>query len=236
MRDNELFDTGELKRIDGRYVGTYHAYPEPGYETGPAVIGLAFSDDLERWEVGDPVLEPDSTYRWESGGLYKSWLMEAGATYYLFYNAKNKRGKSEPWLEETGFASSPDLRNWQRHSGNPVLRVGASGEWDDKFAADPCVLSHDGGWVMFYYGNCSDGHARNGVAFSDDLIKWKKGGEVLIDVGPDGSIDSRYAHKPGIMTKDGRLYHFYCGVAPAADRRLGEIEHGEVRGITLATA
>ena len=83
---------------------------------------------------------------------------------------------------------------------------------------------------MFYYGNSSDGHARNGVAYSDDLIHWEKGNTVLIDVGPAGSIDSMYAHKPGIITNNGTLYHYYCAVAPAADRQLGEIEHCEVRG------
>jgi len=41
---------------------------------------------------------------------------------------------------------------------------------------------------MFYYGNCSDGHARDGVAFSGDLLNWQKGGEVLIDVGAPGSL------------------------------------------------
>lgn len=39
-----------------------------------------------------------------------------------------------------------------------------------------------------------DGHARDGVAFSDDPFTWRKGGQVLIDVGEEGSIDSQYAH------------------------------------------
>ena len=236
MRDNELFGPSALKKVDGRFVGTYHAYPEPGYETGPAVIGICYSEDLIEWDVGDPVLEPDLTCAWECGGLYKSWLMEADGTYYLFYNAKNKAGKSTPWLEETGVATSTDLVSWKRYSGNPVLKVGKSGDFDDKFASDPCVLKHNGTWIMFYYGNCTDGHARDGVAFSDDLFSWEKGNQILIDVGPVGSIDSRYAHKPGIITKDGRLYHFYCAVSPAEDPRQGEIEHGEVRGISVATS
>ena len=236
MRDNELFGPSTLKRVDGRFIGTYHAYPEPGYETGPGMIGLCNSEDLRTWVVDDPILRPDPTWEWESGGLYKSWLMEADGVYYLFYNAKNKLGKSSPWLEETGVATSTDLENWERYSGNPVLKVGPAGDFDDKFASDPCVLRHNGTWIMFYYGNCSDGHARDGVGFSDDLLHWQKGNRVLVDVGPDGSIDSKYAHKPGIITKDGRLYHFYCAVAPAEDRHLGEIDHSEVRGISVATS
>ena len=88
---------------------------------------------------------------------------------------------------------------------------------------------------MFYFGLCSDGYARDGVAFSDNLRDWRKSGEILIDVGPAGSIDARYAHKPGIIGRDGALYHFYCAVAPARNTQMGDIVHDEVRGISLAT-
>ena len=58
VRQNELGSPGELKRVDGRFLGVYHAYPKPGLEEGPAVIGLARSDDLMRWEVESPCLRP----------------------------------------------------------------------------------------------------------------------------------------------------------------------------------
>jgi len=234
LRDNALFGPGRLKQVDGRFVGTYHAYPQPGYETGPAVIGLCDSADLHTWDVHPPVLEPDPACAWEAGGLYKSWLMEVDGVYYLFYNAKNR--SSWPWIEQTGVAVSSDLIHWERHPGNPVLRVGAPGEFDDVFASDPCVLQHDGAWVMFYFGNCSDGHARDGAAFSDDLLHWRKAGEVLVDVGPEGALDSRHAHKPGIISRDGQLYHFYCAVAPTTERRSGNIVRDEIRSIALATS
>ena len=234
LRDNELCGPATLKQVDGRFVGTYHAYPRPGYESGPAVIGLCYSGDLRTWEVADPILEPDPACAWEAEGLYKSWLMEVDGTYHIFYNAKNRA--DWPWVEQTGMATSTDLVHWVRHPENPVLRVGVPGQFDDLFASDPCVFRHEQSWVMFYYGNSSDGHARDGVAFSDDLVHWVKGGEVLIDVGPPGSIDSRYAHKPGIIARNGRLYHLYCAVAPAGGRQLGEIEHNEIRGITFATS
>ncbi len=233
LRDNELLGPSTLKRVGGRFVGTYHAYPEPGYEAGPAVIGLCFSDDLRSWDVRPPVLEPNPSYGWEAGGLYKSWLLESEGTYYLFYNAKNRT--SDPWIEQTGFATSSDLIHWTRHPANPVLKVGSGGAFDDRFASDPVVLKHESAWLMFYFGLCSDGHARDSVAFSDDLIYWRKSEEILIDVGPAGSIDYRYAHKPGIIGKDGNLYHFYCAVATAQNKQLGDIVHDEVRGISLAT-
>ncbi len=229
LRDNELYGPGTLKKVNSRFLGVYHAYPRPGYEQGPGVLGLCFSPDFRTWELGDPILEPDPAYEWESAGLYKGWIVEAAGTYYLFYNAKNKRS-----TEQIGVALSADLVHWRRWDQNPVVRTGAPGSFDDRFASDPCVLRHNDTWIMFYYGNCSDGHARDSVAFSEDLPEWQKSGEALVDVGTEGSIDSKYAHKPGIIAKDGSLYHFYCAVAPAANRRIGEIEYSEVRGISFA--
>jgi predicted GH43/DUF377 family glycosyl hydrolase len=234
LRDNELTGPATLQRVGGRFVGTYHAYPEPGYEAGPAVIGLCFSDDLRTWDVRPPVLVPDPSCSWEAGGLYKSWLLEHDGTYYLFYNAKNRT--DEPWIEQTGFAFSRDLVTWQRFGGNPVLRVGGAGQFDDHFASDPCVLRDGDTWIMFYFGLCTDGHARESAALSDDLHQWRKTGEVLIEVGPPGSIDSQYAHKPGIIARGPVLHHFYCAVAPAGALRPGDVGRREVRGIAVATS
>lgn len=232
LRDNDLYGPSSLKKVDGRFIGTYHAYPRAGYESGPGAIGLCYGDDLYHWEIQEPILRAEDGMAWEAGGLYKSWLLEHEGTYYLFYNAKNR--DRWPWIEQTGVALSNDLVHWERYGGNPVLRVGPAGSFDDLFASDPCVLRRGDAWIMFYYGNCSDGHARDSVAWSRDLLHWVKLDQILVDVGPPGSIDARHAHKPGIITRDGRLFHFYCAVSPASDPRMGEIEHNEVRGIAVA--
>lgn len=234
LRENDLYSQGRLKQVDGRFVGTYHAYPDVGYENGPAVIGLCFSEDLKRWELGEPVLYPDPDCAWEAGGLYKSWILEFDGTYYLYYNAKNSA--SAPWVEQTGVALSKDLKHWERHPGNPILPLGPAGAFDDVFASDPCVLRLQDQWAMFYFGLSSDGHARDGVAFSTDLLNWKKADEVLVDVGAEGSVDSRYAHKPALIARDGTVYHFYCAVSPAQTRMIGQEECSEERGITFASS
>jgi predicted GH43/DUF377 family glycosyl hydrolase len=234
LRDNDLFGEGCLKKVNGVFIGTYHAYPKPGYEAGSAVIGLAYSKDLRHWVLDKPVLYPDEGGDWEQGGLYKSCLLEHEGVYYMFYNAKNR--PEWPWVEQIGLATSLDLKKWKRFEKNPVLTIGRKGSFDDVFASDPCVLKHNGFWIMFYYGLSSDGHARNSVAFSRDLFKWEKSGEILIDVGPRGAVDELYAHKPSVIFRNGKLYHFYCAVTPAENRRMGEIEYHEIRGITVATS
>ena len=234
MRENALWGSSELKCVNGRFVGTYHAYPGAGYEVGPAIIGLCYSDNLLDWEVGPAVLEPGSAGTWDGGGLYKSWLMEVDGTFYLFYNAKNQDRK--PWIEQTGFATSSDLVSWTKSDLNPVLPIGAPGDFDDLYASDPCILLKDDTWIMFYFGYSSDTHARDGFATSNDLTTWVKSGEILIDIGSPGSFDDKYAHKPGIIAHDGILYHFYCAVTQFPSRRLGEIEHTEIRGISVASS
>ncbi len=237
LRDNDLFGSGELRRIDGRYVGTYHAYPKPGYEAGPAVIGMCLSDDLRTWDLSEPVLRAGDGAEWEHAGLYKSCIVEfppgSSHRFAMYYNAKNREND---WLEQTGVAFSDDLVRWERYDGNPVLPVGPAGAFDDVFASDPCVLRVDDAYAMFYFGLSSDGYARDGVAFSRDGLRWQKSDEVLIDVGAEGEIDSRYAHKPSLFAHNGQVFHYYCAVAPKPPGSVGDVDYNQVRGITAAVS
>lgn len=222
VRENDVFGAGKLKRVRGRRLGVYHAYPNPGYEQGSAVIGLAWSSDLRRWELEPPCLRAEEGADWERGGLYKPCLVEHGGTFYLYYNAKTT---GRPWREQTGVATSRDLRRWTRYAGNPILRNGGAGSPDERFASDPCVLRYRGGWAYFYFGLDAKGAARDLLAVGRDLFSAEKSGAPLIDVGGPGAIDERYAHKPSVIWRKGVLYHFYCAVSKA-----------NVRGISVATS
>ncbi len=229
VRQNELASRGELKKVRGRFLGVYHAYPNPGYEEGPAVIGLCWSDDLMHWEIDSPCLRPEDGADWENGGLYKACLVEHEGTFYLFYNAKTKnlpREKGGGWVEQTGVATSTDLKNWKRYASNPTIPNGGPGSWDERFASDPCVLLDGKRWVFFYYSLDRKGKARDLLALGDDPFHPVKVNEILIDVGPPGSVDSTYAHKPGVVSHLGMLYHFYCAVSGRGPN--------EVRGISVA--
>jgi len=243
VRDNDLASPGELRRIDGWYYGTFHAYPGAGYETGPASIGFARSRDLTSWERVGGVLSPHDpdAGAWERGGLYKSWLMQHDDLFYVFYNAKDVDDYGSvlvppPWIEQTGVAVSRDLVTWERLSEAPVLAVGEPGAFDERFASDPCVLRDGDHWVMFYFGLAADGHAREGFATSRDLRTWTKADDVLIDVGTSGSIDALYAHKPAVITWEGRLEHYYTAVSLLEEpARVGDRVQPELRGIARAT-
>jgi len=210
LRDNDLRSSAMLKKVNGRYLGAWHAYPNPGYEVGPAVIGLAWSDDLRHWERSEPILEPDPNTAWEAGGLYKPYLVKDGGTYYLYYNAKNTEKR---WHEQTGVAVSQDLKTWHRYPGNPIIANGPEQAWDARFASDPAVLRLGKQWALYYFGLAWDGKARDLLALGPDPYHFTKVPEIMVDVGPPGSIDEDYAHKPALISWQGDLYHFYCAVS-----------------------
>lgn len=224
IRENDLHSPGRLVSIDGQYVGAYHAYPNEGLEQGAAVIGLCRSKDPRHWHIEPPSLKPQDGAPWEHGGLYKPCLLKYRDKFYLFYNAKNRTDRG--WHEQTGVAMSRDLQTWTRYEGNPVIRNGPSGSLDSRFASDPCVLKNGREWALFYFGLDDRGVARDLVALSPDLLHATKCPEILVDVGPPGSIDSAYAHKASLIEYRGDLYHFYCAVS-IKNRK-------ETRGISVA--
>ena len=232
--DKNGYSVRGLKKIDGKYWMMYHSYPGEGYESGPAEIGLAWTADesLMHWEFSDaPVFSWRGGASFERGGLYKCWLIEHEGRFYLFYNAKDI--DSSGWIEQTGGAVSDDMFHWKRLPDNPILPV-TKGAWDSRFCSDPVVKwdSRTGLWVMFYYGlgNLS---ACDGLAFSRDLLHWEKYPIPILTVGGAGTIDSIYAHKPGVIAADGALYHFYCACRPHREGDPAD-NGGEFRCISVA--
>lgn len=223
VRENGIHSPGSLKRVRGRFLGAWHAYPNGGYEQGAAVIGLCWSDDLYHWQMEPPCLHAEDGADWERGGLYKPCLVEHAGTYYLFYNAKTQEAR---WHEQTGVATSRDLKTWHRYGGNPLVRNGTRATWDDRFASDPCVFLDGKKWLLFYFGLDGAGKARDLLATGRDPFDFQKSGEIMVDVGPPGSVDSTYAHKPSMIFHSGTLYHFYCAVS-------GQWPD-EIRGVAVA--
>lgn len=229
VRENGLTLPGKLKKVRGRYLGAWNAYPNAGYEEGAAVIGLAWSDDLLHWELTDPVLLPADGAPWEHGGLYRPNLVEQDGVFYLYYNAKTDlllKSQGGGWHEQSGVATSRDLKTWTRYEGNPILRNGGPGSWDARFASNPFVVRNKHLWGMYYFGFDAHGKARELLALGTDPFHFEKVNEIMIDMGAPGTVDETFAHKPCVIWHDGALYHFYCAVS-------GKWPH-EVRGISVA--
>ncbi len=250
LRDKNLHGTGEALKVNGQYLAAWNAYPSAGYEEGAAVIGLATSPDLLRWTLSSPILTPANGAPWERGGLYRPDLMLDGATYYLYYNAKTDtlpKSEGGGWREQTGVATSADLRHWVRSPLNPILPNGPRGSAtypssnplhalspttpdarDSRFASNPYVVRNGSQFAMFYFGfgYQRPGRACEMLALGSDPLHFTKVSEVLIDTGAPGTIDETFAHKPSVLYHRGMLYHFYCAVSGKYPT--------EVRGIAVA--
>jgi predicted GH43/DUF377 family glycosyl hydrolase len=229
VREDGLTSLGRVKKVKGRYLGAWNAYPNVGYEAGAAVIGLAWSDDLLHWELTDPILFPGDGAPWEHGGLYRPNLIVRDDIFYLYYNAKTDllpKSEGGGWHEQSGVATSSDLRKWTRYSGNPILRNGGPDSWDARFASNPFVVRNKNLWGMYYFGLDHHGVARELLALGRDSYHFAQVDEIIIDRGAPGAVDETFAHKPSVIFHDGALYHFYCAVS-------GKWPN-EVRGISVA--
>lgn len=250
LRDKNLYGTGEAIRVEGRYVAAWNAYPSPGYEEGAAVIGLAYSPDLLHWNLTEPILNPGEGAAWEHGGLYRPDLFLHDGTYYLYYNAKTDtlpQSEGGGWHEQSGVATSRDLKQWTRSSLNPLLRNGPRGSdtWpkddarsaqrppvpdarDSRFASNPFVMQNGRDFAMFYFGYDFErpGRACELLALGSDPLHFNKVPEVLVDTGAPGTVDATFAHKPSLIYHEETLYHFYCAVSGAYPN--------ENRGIAVA--
>jgi predicted GH43/DUF377 family glycosyl hydrolase len=201
-----------LKKWNGKYWVLYSCYPKQGgYELRSGAQGAAWSDDGDTWHRASedtPILSIEGAAEWEKDCIYAPWLLEHGGRFWNFYNAANGG------IEQTGIVTSTDMLHWTRFDGNPVLRNGGPGSFDDQFCSDGKVFRDGDHWVMFYFGVGQEG-AHIMAAFSRDLYHWTRHSEPLYRAGGNPSgLDKTYAHKISLVYNpaDDTYYLFYCAV------------------------
>lgn len=201
-----------LKKHKEKYWALYGCYPrQGGYELRPGAEGLAWSEDGISWTRASDkaILTIEQAEQWEKSCIYQPWLVENDGLYFNFYNA------AEEEYEQLGLATSKDLFNWKRYSGNPIIK-NREGGYDEIFASDGKVFWDEDHWVMIYFGVDADRFAHIMVAFSKDLFNWIAAPEPLHRAGDHpGRLDQRYAHKVSLVydaNKD-TYFMYYCAVS-----------------------
>lgn len=181
----------------------YRMYYTGRSKDGDWAIGTATSTDLIHWDKHpEPILR--SGKDWDKQ-LDFPWPIKVNDTYYLYLEAKESvqlsdseeppeiKGKAQTihhmYTRSTGLATSSDGIHFQKHP-HPVLRPDPTGTWDHNGICASRVYRHSDDYYMFYAG--SDGNvARSGLAFSKDLLNWKRyEHNPVIDVGSAGAWDS----------------------------------------------
>ncbi|HSQ76655.1 MAG TPA: hypothetical protein VLT13_13910 [Bacteroidota bacterium] len=112
--------------------------------------------------------------------------------------------------------------SWNRYKGNPVFPA-VQGTWMESQTANPDYLRM-GDTVFMYFRGQRDGHDRIGVATvpasSFDGVTWQISGTPLIDVGGPGTWDENHALDPATVLFNGKVFLYYTGVSPKADRAI----------------
>ena len=124
--------------------------------------------------LGGPVVPGD----WDETQVRYPYVLQQGGLYHMWYSALDVYG-----IQRIGYATSPDGVNWTKHPANPVLDVGAAGEWDSAYIEAPMVIYEGGEFKMWYSGG--DGsHSQIGYATSPDGVAWtKSAANPVLEIG-----------------------------------------------------
>ena len=109
---------------------------------------------------------------------------------------------------------------WTKYSGNPVLNLGSSGDWDDSGVILPAVIKESDTFKMWYHGD--DGSAtRIGYATSEDGVTWtRSASNPVLVLGSSGSWDGVSILDPTVLF-DGSNYHMWYQGYNGSSRRIG---------------
>ncbi len=207
---------GRGHNVDRRNLDALHAPYGWGNDARGSVRLASRPATWTRQSTAGPVLSRGGAGEWDEKHTAEPAVLydlEQGQ-YLMWYSGQNS---ADRW--QIGLATSGDGQTWSKHSGNPVLPVGAPGAWDDQEAAFGTVLD-DGGTYHMWYSGYDGTNRRIGYASSVNGVSWLKAGPVLS--GTVGAWDERLVGNPTVLY-DGSTYHmWYGGWNPGDDHwRIG---------------
>jgi hypothetical protein len=185
-----LFNEGEDGEWDSSFIGgpkvVYHGkkdlrmyYHSFDVNSGGYAIGIARSMDGLKWVKLGKVLERGPIGSFEEGGVRNGHVTrnEKDGKYLMVYEGIDSDGRANIGLAE----SADGLKNWRRHTDQPLLTGCLDDEgWDCKGVAAPCLiqLGKGEGWRIYYTGIGNERREGVGLAVCDGLdprnfVKWK---------------------------------------------------------------
>lgn len=172
---------------EGIYKMWYH-----GFRDGVRRIGYATSTDGLNWKkyTGNPVLDVGPPGSWEALAVVEPKVIKVGSKYYMWYSGQSG---TEFYGQNVGLATSADGIHWTKYPGNPVLRTGPRGAWDDKSVMVGDIVWDGSVFHDWYHGNQFAPKGGIGYAKSADGINWTKSPNNPILVRPtDKNLPDAY--------------------------------------------
>ncbi len=131
----------------------------------------------------NPIFKPGPKGSWEEKSVDCFTIGYYDNRYWMWYS-----GTPNSLNSQVGLATSPDGVNWTRNPENPVLRLGAPGDWDNSILICNHVLFDQDRkfFEMWYVGGNSQGVLGIGYASSLDGVHWDKyaGNPVMTTTEP----------------------------------------------------
>jgi predicted GH43/DUF377 family glycosyl hydrolase len=187
---------------------------------------VAESADLMRWGGFRRAMGFGPEGQFDHGGcvvgafLYESYdvkvprvLKKRDGRFWTLYGCYPKQGGYELRPGYEGVASSDDGLTWKRAKETYILSVHEPdvGAWEKDCIYQPWLVEHDGRFYDFYNA-ANGGVEQTGVAFSTDLLDWKRfDGNPVVRNRP-GGYDSQFASDPKVLRDGDHWTMFYFGV------------------------
>ena len=163
----------------------------------------------------NPVLNLGASGIWDDRGVYSPTVLFDGTEYQMWYTGHD----GSNW--RIGYATSSDGIVWVKHPDNPVLNLGASGAWDDRYVGSPTVLFDGIEYKMWYTGDDGSNY-RIGYATSTDGIVWEKHPDnPALDLGASGTWDDSLVFAPTVLFDGAKYQMWYTGDDGSSRHRIG---------------
>jgi len=177
---NWLNDPNGLIEYGGRY-HVFYQYNPAGPSHHTIHWGHAVSDDLVHWEDRPVALTPSPDGP-DRDGCWSGCAVDDDGTPTVLYTGGRGR-EQRPCLATS---DDPDLREWEKHNGNPVieeppddLALLETEHWETEFR-DHCVWRADGRWHQIIGTGVADVGGAALLYTSDDLRDWAYEGPLLV--------------------------------------------------------
>jgi len=199
---------------------TYHMW-FGGHNDINRRIGYATSLNPINWSKANsdnPVLDLGDPGSWEDDYVDSPDVLFIDNMFHMWYSG------NDGTTTQIGHAISSDGITWEKDSLNPVLKVGATGHWDEVGVGQPSVLFNGTTYHMWYSGG-KVFEWSIGYAYSSDGSTWTKDSTknpVLVP-GSFGSWESSYVGLCGVIfdNAESRFKMWYAGGVGFVDGDIG---------------
>ena len=199
-------------------------------KAAPPTVEMVLNAHFDRVagpETGDAAFFPDTQSDWYDHSVSMPTVEFDGKMYRMWFVGHTITSAPEiPYgsYEQIGLATSDDGMHWKiANQGQPVIKIGVPGTFDDAGLAHPFALRVGDQYMLWYGGidgrtgedvGVNPPHVRVeqiGLATSPDGIHWTRanGGKPVLKIGPPGSIDSIQVTGCHVIRRDDEFVMWY---------------------------